>query len=58
MRQDTGCSKTSSNILCCTSGVGHEFQTTSAITYSSSLMSITFIFSFVEWRSDTNLSGF
>ena len=57
MRQDTGYSKTSSNILCCTSVVGHEFQTTSAITCSSSLMSITFIFSFVGRRSDTYLNG-
>lgn len=57
MRQDTGCSKTSSNILWYTSGVGHGFQTNSAITCSSSLMSITFIFSFVEWSSDTNFNG-
>ena len=52
MRQNTGCSKTSRNILCCTSGVGHGLQTTSAITCSSALMSIMFVFSFVEWRSE------
>lgn len=51
MRQDTGCSKISLNVLCCTSEVGHGFQPTSAITSSLALMPLTFVFSFVEWRS-------